>query len=166
MTDFPAIGPTSRTYVPGNVPAELQTSLSGAVTGFRRGQRRTSQTLSLSFSHLTEENMVLIKDHYIARKGSFEIFLLPTVIWGDYTTIPVGLDYAWRYVSPPEIEDVSFDRFTVSVELQTVSINTEDLHIDGENADPNTPERVYYIDAGSASSTPARTYVINPGLAA
>jgi hypothetical protein len=166
MTAFPTIGPSSRTYVPGNIPSELQTALSGAVVGFRRGPRRASQTLSLGFSHVTEEEMVSIKDHYIARKGSFEIFYLPSVVWGDYTTAPVGLDYAWRYVGPPQIEDVSYDRFSVSVELQTVSINTNDLHIDGENANPNTPARAYYVDAGSASSTPARTYVINPGLAA
>lgn len=110
--------------------------------------------------------MILIKDHYIARKGSFELFYLPGQIWGDYTTAPVGLDYAWRYSGPPEIEDVSFDRFTVSVELETVSINTDDLIIDGAGANPTTPERTYNIDAGNASATPARTYCINPGLAA
>lgn len=110
--------------------------------------------------------MVLIKDHYIARKGSFEIFYLPSAIWGDYTSSPAGLDYAWRYSEPPEIEDVSFDRFTVTVELETISINTNDLHIDGENADPNTPERLYNIDAGNASAAPARSHLINSGLAA
>ena len=166
MTTFPAIPPTARTYTPGNVPADLQASLNGTTVGFKRGARRVSQILSLSFSHLTEANMILIKDHFIARKGTFEIFYLPDLIWGDYSTSPVGLNYAWRYSEPPEIEDVSFDRFTVNVELETISINTEDLHIDGENADPNTPERLYYFDAGNASATPARTYVINPGLAA
>lgn len=165
MTTFPALSPTSRTYVPGNVPSAVQTALDGSYVGFKRGARRVNQVLSLTFSHLTQENMALIKDHYIARKGTFEIFFLPSAIWGDYTTSPVGLNYAWHYSEPPEIQDVSFDRFTVSVELETISINTSDLVFDGENADPNTPEREYYIDAGSASATPARTYVINPGLA-
>ena len=166
MTTFPAISATSRTYVPGNVPIQFQTALNGAVVGFKRGARRVSQALSLSFSYLEESDMVLIKDHYIARKGTFEIFYLPSVIWGDYSTSPVGIEFAWRYSSPPEIEDVSFDRFNVSVQLQTVSINTSDLTINGEGADPNTPERLYIIDAGSASATPARTHTINPGLAA
>jgi|TARA_Y100000033_G_scaffold27152_1_gene25797 hypothetical protein len=166
MTTFPSISPTARTYAPGNVPAVLQTALDGTTVGFKRGARRVNQVLSLSFSHLTEANMVLIKDHYIARKGTFEIFYLPSVIWGDYTTSPVGLDYAWRYSEAPQIEDVSFDRFTVSVELETISINTGDLRIDGENANPNTPERLYNIDAGSASATPARSHLINSGLAA
>ena len=166
MTTFPSISPSVRTYVPGNVPVELQAALDGGTVGFKRGARRVSQVLSLSFSHLTEANMILIKDHYIARKGTFEIFYLPSVIWGDYTTSPVGLDYAWRYSEPPEIQDVSFDRFTVEVSLETVSINTSDLKIDGANAAPNTPERLYNIDAGSASATPARSHVIKPGLAA
>lgn len=166
MSTFPAISPTVRTYVPGNVPADLQAGLNGTTVGFKRGARRVRQVLSLSYSHLTEANMILIKDHYIARKGTFEIFYLPSAVWGDYSTSPVGLNYAWRYSGPVEIEDVSFDRFTVNVELETISINTGDLHIDGENADPNTPERLYNIDAGSASATPARSHLINSGLAA
>lgn len=166
MTAFPSLSPTARTYVPGNVPAAIQAGLDGTAVSFRRGARRVSQVLSLSFSHLTEANMILIKDHYIARKGSFEVFYLPGAIWGDYTTSPVGLDYAWRYSEPPEIEDVSFDRFTVSVALETVSINTDDLIIDGEGANPQTPERAYNIDAGSASASPARSYYVNSGLAA
>ena len=152
--------------MPGNVPADLQAGLNGTTVGFKRGARRVRQVLSLSYSHLTEANMILIKDHYIARKGTFEIFYLPSAVWGDYSTSPVGLNYAWRYSGPVEIEDVSFDRFTVNVELETISINTGDLHIDGENADPNTPERLYNIDAGSASATPARSHLINSGLAA
>jgi len=167
MTTFPAISVSSRTYVPGNVPAQMQTSLSGATVGFKRGARRVNQSLSLSFSHLTQANMVLVKDHYIARKGTFEIFYLPAEVWGDYTTAPVGLEYAWRYLGPPEIEDVSVNRFNVSVELQTVSIDvTNSLVIDGENANPSVPSRVYSMDAGNASATPARTYCIKPGLAA
>jgi hypothetical protein len=166
MTAFPTIPVTSRTYVPGNVPAELQASLSGAIVGFKRGARRVNQFLSLSFSHLTQANMVLLKDHYIAQKGTFEIFYLPTEIWGDYTTAPVGLEYAWRYLKPPEIQDVSFDRFNVSVELQTVSIDaTNLLTIGGQNANSGVIP-AYNINAGNASATPARTYFIKPGLAA
>jgi len=166
MSTFPSVSPTSRTYVPGNVPSNVQVALDGTYVGFQRGARRIKQTLSLSFSYLTEADMILIKDHFIARKGTFEIFYLPSVIWGDYTTSPVGLNYAWRYSEPPQIQDVSFDRFTVEVKLETISINTDDLIIDAKNADSNSPERVYNIDAGSASATPARLHRINSGLAA
>ena len=140
MTTFPSISPTVRTYVPGNVPIELQAALDGGTVGFKRGARRVNQVLSLTFSHLTQENMVLIKDHYIARKGTFEIFFLPSAIWGDYTTSPVGLNYAWRYSEPPVIEDVSFDRFTVSVALETISINTSDLVFEAKT---QIPTRLY-----------------------
>lgn len=165
MTTFPSIAVNSRTYVPGNVPSRDQISLDGSYVSFRRGARRVNQVLSLGFSNLTQSDMVLLKDHYIARKGTFEVFYLPSTVWGDYSSSPVGVEFAWRYIAPPEITDTSFDRFNVSIELQTVSINTSDLHIDGENADPNTPERLYTIDAGTAAATPARTHNINPGLA-
>ena len=164
MSLFPALAPSSRVYTPGDVPAARQQALSGAVTGYRLGNRRIAQTLQLVFSHLVESDMDLIKAHFIDRKGTFDIFYLPAEIWGDYEgTPPVPLlsDFAWRYVAEPTITDVSYDRFTVELDLQTIPINTGDLVIDGEAASA-TPDRTYTLDAGAASATPARDYVISP----
>jgi len=145
----------------------MQTSLSGFNSGFRRGNRRIGQKLNLIFTHLTQANMLLIKDHYIDRKGTFDIFFLSTEIWGDFDTPPVPLisDFAWRYASEPKITDVSYDRFTVDVELQTEPIDLSDLIIDGGLASA-TPARDYIVEGGLASATPVRTYVISPGGAA
>lgn len=122
------------------------------------------QTLQLTFSHLVESDMDLIKDHFFDRKGTFDIFFLPSQVWGDYqATPPVGLidNVAWRYESPPEITDVSFDRFTVEVNLRTIAVDMSDLIFDGGSASA-TPARTYILDGGAAAATPAREFVLRP----
>lgn len=163
MATFPSLAPNTRLYIPGNLPAAIQTSLSGRATAFRRGNRRIAQTLSLSYEYLTEANMTLIKDHYIGQNGTFEIFFLSAEVWGDFVTPPIPLlsDFAWKYSSEITITDVSFDRFTVNVELESVPINTGDLVFDAGSV-AASPPRLYLLDAGAAAATPARDYIINP----
>ncbi len=117
----------------------------------------------MSFEYLTEAQMLLIKDHYIARQGTFDIFYLSAEIWGDHVTPPVPLisDFAWKYAAEVVIADVSFDRFSVQVELETVPIDTGDLIFDGEGA-PAAPSRLYVLDSGGAAASPVRDYIISP----
>jgi hypothetical protein len=163
MANFPSLAPNTRLYVPGSLPAAIATSLSGRTTAFRRGNRRIAQTLSMTYEHLTEANMNLIKDHYIGQNGTFDIFFLSAEVWGDFTTPPIPLlsDFAWRYTSGITITDVSFDRFTVNVELESVPINTGDFVYDAQQA-AASPPRMYILDAGAAAATPARDYIISP----
>lgn len=164
---FPALAPTTRTFIPGDTPRSMQVALSGATAGYRQGNRRVNQTISLTFGHLTEAQMNLLQSHYISANGTYDIFFLSPEIWGDYIDPPVDLlsDIAWRYASAPSIEDVSFDRFTVEVELISYAINTGDLVFDAADAD-STPARDYILDAGGAAATPARDYLIFPPGAA
>lgn len=165
MDAFPSLAPTTRTFTVGDVPRQLQSGLSGYTVGFRLGNRRVNQTLSLGFGYLTETQMNLIMTHYMSAKGSYDVFFLCQEIWGDYQTPPVPLlsDYAWRYAGTPAITDVGVDRFTVELDLQTIPIDTGDLIIDGGLAGAS-PARTYIMDAGAAASSPARTYVISsPG---
>jgi len=163
MATFPAIAPTSRVYTPGDVPRALQESLSGLATGYRRGNRRIGQTLSLNFDYLAEAQMVQLKDHYINSNGTFNIFFLSAEIWGDFNTPPVPLlsDFAWRYTSEPVITDASYNRYSIAIELQTVPIDTGDLIFDGLTASL-LPEREYILEAGGAAASPARDYIISP----
>ena len=158
---FPAIVPSTRTFSPGDIPRSLQVSLSGVTTGFRRGNRRTGQTLSLSFTNLTEAQLNLIKAHFVDRQGTFDLFYLPAEIWNGYTTPPISLlsDYAWRYSTPPTITDGIVGRWGVDVELVTYAIDTGDVAFDGLTASA-TPARTYILDAGAAAATPAREYII------
>jgi len=110
--------------------------------------------------------MLLIKDHFYDRKGTFDIFYLSADVWGYYVTPPVGLldNFGWRYVSPPVITDVSYDRFNVEVNLETVPIDIGDLSFESGFAAGFTTV-AYIFNAGGASDAPARDNVIG-GLGA
>jgi hypothetical protein len=161
MSTFPALAPSSRIYTPGGVPLALQDALSGVSTGFRRGNRRVNQSLQLTFTHLTQADALLIRDHYFARNGTYEIFFLSAEIWADFDTPPVPLlsDFAWRYAAEPVIVDVSIDRFNVEVQLVTEPIDIGDLIFDAGLASA-APARAYILDAGAAAATPARDYIV------
>jgi hypothetical protein len=100
---FPALIPSARTYVPGNVPQVQRVALSGVTVGYRQGNRRVEQTLQLAFNNISEADLDLIKAHYVAQDGSYGIFYLSPEVWNGYATPPVPLlsDYAWRYASAP-----------------------------------------------------------------
>lgn len=164
---FPALVPSARTYIPGDVPQTRQVALSGVDSAYRLGNRRVEQQLTLTFNNISEANLLSIRSHYISMDGTYGIFYLPSEVWSGYGTPPVPLlsDYAWRYAGPPTITDGSCDLWSVEVELVSYAINFSDLIFDGEAA-PATPARTYILDAGAAAATPARDYVINPGASA
>lgn len=164
---FPALIPSARVYIPGDVPQQQQVALSGANSGYRQGNRRIGQTLGLSFNNISESDLNLIKAHYLSVDGTFGIFFLSAEVWNGYATPPVPLlsDYAWRYAGAPAITDGSCDLWSIELELTTYAINTGDLILDGGLA-AATPARDYILNGGGAAATPARDYVISPGAAA
>tara|TARA_R110002012_G_scaffold49762_1_gene128678 strand:+ start:5673 stop:6005 length:333 start_codon:yes stop_codon:yes gene_type:complete len=108
--------------------------------------------------------MNLITAHYLAAKGTYDFFFGTDALWGDYSgTEPVAVlgNTAWRYASPPSIADVSYDRFTVEVQLISHSVEQGDFNLDAGGADGSAA--VYIVDALTASATPARTYIFNGG---
>lgn len=163
---FPALVPSARTYIPGDVPQARQVALSGVDSAYRLGNRRVQQQLTLAFNNISEANLFAIRSHYISVNGTYDIFYLSPEVWSGYATPPVPLlsDYAWRYAGPPAITDGSCDLWSVEVELTTYAINFSDLIFDAGGA-AATPARTYILDAGAASATPARDYIINSGAA-
>ena len=163
MSTFPALVPSTRTFTPGDVPNVKQVALSGVTGGFRRGNRRIGQSLSLSFQRLTQVQLDLITAHYVDRQGSFDIFFLSSEVWSGYTTpaVPLISDFAWQYAGPPSITDSSCGLWEVEVELQTIPIDFSDLIIDAQQA-PASPARTYILNAGGAAAAPARDYIISP----
>jgi hypothetical protein len=161
MATFPSLTPTTRLYTQGDFPSAIQSSSSGATTGFRRGNRRINQTLQLTFDNLTETQVNLIRTHYDGQNGSFEIFLLDANTWSGYTTPPVPLisDFVWLYATPPTISDGITSKWNVEVELISVPIDTGDVVYDG--GDSTTTARSYILDALTSSSSPARTNIID-----
>ena len=161
MATFPAIIPTTRLYTQGDFPSAIQASSSGAITGFRRGNRRINQTLQLTFDNLTETQVNLIRTHYDGQNGSFEIFYLSSSTWSGYTSPPVALvsDYAWLYATPPTISDGITSKWNVEIELVSVPIDSGDLIFDA--GDSTTTARAYLIDALTSSASPTRDNIID-----
>ena len=142
-----------------------QPGADGSYNAFRRGSRQVGQTLKLQFRYLTEANMNLIKSHYLDRKGTFDFFIASAELWGDYSNeppVPLLGNTAWRFAGPPVVADVSFDRFDVSIDLVSHAVLQGDLDSAGPGSDPATPLD-YIYDALTASATPARQYIIDPG---
>ena len=161
MATFPSIIPTTRLYTQGDFPSAIQSSSSGATTGFRRGNRRINQTLQLTFDNLTETQVNLIRTHYDGQNGSFEIFYLSSSTWNGYTTPPVALvsDFAWLYATPPTISDGITSKWNVEIELVSVPIDSGDLVFDAGNS--TTTARAYLIDALTSSTSPTRDNIID-----
>jgi hypothetical protein len=80
------------------------------------------QLLRLSFTALTEAQMLSIRTHYIGQQGRFLSFAIPNDLLSG-TTAPASFTptgYSWTYAAPPQITDVGVQRYDVSVELATV----------------------------------------------
>ena len=175
MSNFPALIPSARTYSPGDTPNVKRVSLSGMTSGFRRGNRRINQSLSLSFQQLTQEQLDLITAHYVNQQGSFDIFYLPQETWSGYAVVPVPSpsNVAWRYATSPTITDNSCNLWSVDIELASYVIDLGDIDIElpgggaGPPAPPGEPPPPpvvdYIYDGLTAALLPVREYIINSG---
>jgi hypothetical protein len=129
MSNFPALVPSSRTFVPGNYPSTLYQGISGAENRVRSSNVLTDSTLTLQFIGLSEAEVLAILLHYQARRGSYGNFSLPTEVWSgvsnaaDYTL----QGYAWSYLEPPVVEDYPCGEHGVEVQLSTSVAPTPDI---------------------------------------
>lgn len=161
---FPSLKPSLRIFGPGVLPVTERVTASGAFFGVRRGNRTKNQTLSLTFNNLAESDVDLIKDHYIDRNGTFDIFFLNSSIWSGYTTPPAAVfGVAWRYASPPVISDGIIGRWAVEVELQSSGVLQGDLILQGPDSTIAAAAAASYIYDAGDSTTVAREYVLNAG---
>ncbi len=164
MATFPELTPTTRIFSPGNYPQIYQQSIGGTGVGFRRGALSIGKTLSLTFEYVLEADVNAIKAHYFDNYGTYNIFNVDSTIWSGYVTPPVDLNgnYFWRYVSQPVIQDVTCERFTVEVQLESVPAQNGDL-IYAAGLASASPARTYILVAGAAAASPARDYLIFAG---
>jgi hypothetical protein len=119
MSTFPALIPSgTRTFTPGEYPHTPLRSMGGRTSLVRHSDAVVDQRLRLSFFGLTEMEMLLIRGHYISRRGRFYGFDLPAEAWtgSGSTHTPVG--YEWFYADRPQIGDVGCGYYDVSVELE------------------------------------------------
>jgi hypothetical protein len=129
MSNFPALVPSSRTFVPGNYPSTLYQGISGAENRVRSSNVLTDSTLTLQFIGLSEAEVLEILLHYQARRGTYGNFSLPAEVWSgvsnaaDYTL----QGYAWSYLEPPVVEDYPCGEHGVEVQLSTSVAPTLDI---------------------------------------
>jgi hypothetical protein len=126
---FPALIPSSRTFVPGDYPGTAYQGISGAENRVRNSNVLTDSTLTLEFIGLDESQVLALLLHYQARRGSFGNFSLPIEVWNgvgnvaDYTL----QGYAWSYEESPVVEDYPCGGHRVQVKLSTAVAPTPDV---------------------------------------
>lgn len=122
MATFPALQPSTRTFTPGRHPHSEIPTLSGLQTRVRTSNVLLEQRLRLTFTALTEAEMLSIRTHYLGQQGRFLSFTIPNDLLSGTTTpsnfTPTG--YSWIYADRPQIQDIGLQRYTVTLELSTV----------------------------------------------
>jgi hypothetical protein len=122
MAIFPALQPSTRTFTPGRYPHSEIPTLSGLQTRVRTSNVLLDQRLRLTFTALTEAEMLSIRTHYLGQQGRFLSFTIPNELLSGTTTpssfTPTG--YSWIYADRPQIQDIGLQRYTVTLELSTV----------------------------------------------
>lgn len=122
MATFPALQPSTRTFTPGRYPHSEIPRLSGLQTRVRTSNVLLEQRLRLTFTALTEVQMLSVRSHYVGQQGRFLSFDIPATLLSGMTTpasfTPTG--YSWIYAGTPQVEDIGLQRYTVSIELTTV----------------------------------------------
>lgn len=121
MTIFPSLSPATRTFTPGEYPTALYQSMNGKQVAVRSNTVMVASRLSLSFVAISEANMLSILSHYQGRSGSWLSFAIPSDLLDGFTATDFTLSgYAWRYIDPPDVEDVGCGLHNVAVVLESV----------------------------------------------
>ena len=122
MSQFPALQPSSRSFVPGATPVSTYVSLAGKETRVITGADPVAHSLSLSFANVSESVARQIMTHWYGRQGTALSFLLPNAVWAgwaDYVA-GVGANQKWRYTAAPSVAAVSPGIMSLSLELIAV----------------------------------------------
>lgn len=121
MAVFPSITPSGRTFTPGDYPHTPFDTYSGWQNRVRHSNVMLASQVRLSFTALTEADMLSILSHYNGQYGTFNSFALSSDAWSGVTAGDYQLSgYQWRYIEPPTVEDVYCDRYNVELTLETV----------------------------------------------
>jgi len=117
MATFPALTPSSRTYIPGQVAATAIGSLNGDELSVRHSNASTGHILRFGFTLLTRAQHYEIVSHY-SLHGRFVPFDLDaTTLAAAGLTFPAN--YLWIYAGSPETDETC-EEINVTVELELI----------------------------------------------
>lgn len=121
MATFPTLTPSGRTFTPGEYPHTPFTTISGWQNRVRHSNVMLASQVRLTFTAVTEANMLSILSHYQGQLGTFDSFDLPSTVWAGTTPSDYQLtNYLWRYIQPPTVEDIPRGRYNIELTLETV----------------------------------------------
>ncbi len=123
MSLFPSLRPTTRSFVPGELPMNTFQSLSGKEVRVVLGDTMAGHSLQLTFGNIQEPVVKQITDHWYGQQGTALAFNLPSSVWAgwsDYQSV-ITANQKWRYLSTPSVNAVSPGIMTVSVSLVSLA---------------------------------------------
>lgn len=123
MATFPELIPASRVYTPGSFPNAAFKAYSGIESRVRHSNVILETSLGLTFMGISQAQLLSILSHYNGQIGGFEAFDLPSSIWNGLSAVADFslTSYRWRYVEPPEVEDIPSGGHNVTLSLVTVA---------------------------------------------
>ena len=120
---FPNIKPASRSYIPGEYPQAVFTAQNGAVTTLRYGNKKTNARLTLSFSNITDAQVVEILDFYQEINADYDFIQFNNTVLSGVSSITLrsnmsekfgnGRQLRYRFESAPVVTSVQFNRSNV-----------------------------------------------------
>jgi len=116
MATFPALNPTSRTYIPGQPPATALTTLNGDDLSVRHNNASTGNILRMSFNPIERSDQLAIISHYNIHGRFIPFDLEQLTLVASNISLPAN--YQWIYAGSPSIEETcSIISITVEIEL-------------------------------------------------
>jgi hypothetical protein len=122
ITAFPAVKPSSRTWMPGSQPSAAFNTLSGYESRVLLGSQPIGTQLQLTFNNQTEEIVLGFTEHFAKAKGTYETFDVPNDVFAGMTNYgavtPEG--QTWRYNAAPQVVWVSPGIANVQIRLVAI----------------------------------------------
>jgi hypothetical protein len=123
MVAFPQLEPFRRGWSFGEYGMTEEPVWASVPVRFRHGRGSTQnvgQVLSLSFVDLYEDEVELIRAHYVSRDGGTLAFSLPSIVWAGLTAPPVPSTVSWVYQDVPVEVQKSGGLYDVTLSLLSV----------------------------------------------
>jgi hypothetical protein len=118
MADFPLLKPATRTFMPGSYHQSGYQALSGKQSRVSHSNATSRSQLRLTFQGLSQSERFAVESHYYGQQGRFIPFELPAAIFNGTTDLTPAS--SWRYVGPPEVEEIPGPYFNITVPLESV----------------------------------------------
>lgn len=121
MATFPSLEPAGRSYSMGRYPMVVQPILSAEPVRFLQSAVSVGYILKLTYTFLTAAEAKLIRDHWREQSGGIEPFLLSNAVMLNHGGPNiVTATKRWRYISPPQEQQLTGGLVNITLELETV----------------------------------------------